>query len=353
MMKQGKGADRGLSVEERFELIKRNTSEIIGENELKEILEGKKEPKVYLGTAITGSPHVAYFTWAIKLADFAKAGFKVTLLLADLHGALDSTPWWDILERRYQYYAAVLPLMFEALGVKRNSLEFVKGSSFELEKEYFQDLLKLATFTSVHDCIKAASEVVKLGDNPKLGGLLYPLMQALDEEYLGVDVQYGGADQRKIFVLAGELLPKIGYRKRVHVMTPILRGLIGTKMSASVESSKIDFLDDAATVDRKIGKAECAEGDPQNGLMDFLRYVLFIIKKDKSEDFVVERTAKYGGTARYTTYEGLEEDFVHRKLHPQDLKQAVAREINALLMPVRKQKAQLEALYKEAYAVTR
>ena len=38
--------------------------------------------------------------------------------------------------------------------------------------------------------------------SPLLSGMLYPLLQALDEEYLHVDCQFGGVDQRKIFTLA-------------------------------------------------------------------------------------------------------------------------------------------------------
>jgi tyrosyl-tRNA synthetase len=56
--------------------------------------------------------------------------------------------------------------------------------------------------------------VVKASDSPLLSGLLYPLLQALDEHYLKVDAQFGGVDQRKIFTFAEEHLPKIGYGKR-------------------------------------------------------------------------------------------------------------------------------------------
>ena len=81
-----------LSVDKKMELVKRNVVEILGEAELEKLLNSKQKPVVYLGTAITGSPHVAYFLWVLKLADFLKAGFKVKILLADLHGALDGTP---------------------------------------------------------------------------------------------------------------------------------------------------------------------------------------------------------------------------------------------------------------------
>ena len=51
-----------------------------------------------------------------------------------------------------------------------------------------------------HDAQKAGAEVVKQTASPPLSGLLYPGLQVLDEEYLKVDAQFGGVDQRKIFM---------------------------------------------------------------------------------------------------------------------------------------------------------
>lgn len=45
--------------------------------------------------------------------------------------------------------------------------------------------------------------------------------QALDEEFLHVDAQFGGVDQRKIFVFAEEYLPKMKLQKRIHLMNPM------------------------------------------------------------------------------------------------------------------------------------
>ena len=131
-----------------------------------------------MGTAITGKPHIAYYLWVLKLADFLNAGFKVKILLSDVTGALDNTPW-EILDKRYNYYKIVIPLMFKSIGVNIKNLEFVKASDINLNKKYFFDLLKLSTYVSVHDAKKAASEVVKFGENPKLSGLIYPLIQLL------------------------------------------------------------------------------------------------------------------------------------------------------------------------------
>lgn len=50
-----------------------------------------------------------------------------------------------------------------------------------------------------HDAKKAGAEVVKQVDSALLSGLLYPGLQALDEQYLGVDFQFGGVDQVRYF----------------------------------------------------------------------------------------------------------------------------------------------------------
>ena len=260
-----------MDIQKRIELIKRNTAEIITEDSLRALLKEKKTPTVYWGTAPTGKPHVGYFLPMLKVADFLKAGFKVKILLADLHAALDNTPW-PLLEKRYEYYSKVIPMLIKSVGVDVKNLEVVKGSDFQLQHDYVFDVLHLSSLVSVHDAHKAASEVVKMGDNPKLSGLIYPIMQAIDEQYLCADVQLGGTDQRKIMVLARENLPKIGYDLRIEIMNPMIPGLIGKKMSASDEKSKIDLLDDEKTIRSKIQNAECVAGDPDNGIMAFLKY---------------------------------------------------------------------------------
>jgi len=337
-----------MDLKERLELIKRNTQEIITDEELTKLLQVKKNPVVYLGTAITGRPHIGYFMWVLKCADFLRAGFKVKILLADLHGALDNTPW-DVLEKRYKYYETIIPLIFEAIGVNTKNLEFVKGSKFQMSKEYFFDVLKFSTFVSVEDCKRAASEVVKLGEHPKLSGIIYPIMQSLDEEYLGVDIQYGGIDQRKILVFARENLPKLGYKSRIEIMTPLIPGLIGKKMSASDPKSKIDLLDSEEDVNKKLEGAYCEAGKTEdNGVLAFLKYIIFTIKSDNKEKFVLERDKKFGSNVSYKTYYDLEKDYVNRKIHPLDLKKSLAKEINLLLTVFKKNK-EIIKIAKAAY----
>jgi tyrosyl-tRNA synthetase len=335
---------------DKYDLVTRNLQEVIGEEELKKLLKGKRKPVVYWGTAPTGRPHVGYFLPALKIADLLKAGFHVKILLADLHAVLDNVSW-TVVDRRYDYYKAIIPLMIQAMGADIKELEFVKGSEMQLSPEYMYDVLKMSSVISVRDSRRAAADVVKNveGDNAKLSGLLYPLLQAVDEQYLDVDCQLGGVDQRKIFVLARENLPKIGYNPRVELMNPMVPGLIGKKMSASDEKSKIDLLDDEKTVKQKLNDADCVSGDSNNGVMAFCKYVLMVVKEDKKEKFIIQRPEKFGGNLAYNNYEELEKDFKTKKLHPLDLKNAVSKEISILLKPIQKKKKELEELAKKAY----
>ena len=51
--------------------------------------------------------------------------------------------------------------------------------------------------------------------------VIFTVLQALDEEYLKCDAQFGGVDQKKIFTFAEKYLPQLGYKKRAHLMNPM------------------------------------------------------------------------------------------------------------------------------------
>ena len=83
--------------------------------------------------------------------------------------------------------------MLESLGVPTDKLRFVLGSSYQKSPEYIMDLYRLSSLVSEHDARRAGAEIVKQSDGSgPLSGLLYPLLQVLDEQYLDVDVQFGG-----------------------------------------------------------------------------------------------------------------------------------------------------------------
>lgn len=79
-------------------------------------------------------------------------------------------------------------------------------------------------------------------------------------------------------------------------------------MSSSEENSKIDLLDSAAQVKKKIKGAFCEPGNTDNnGLLAFAKHVLFPLSK--TGKLVIERKEEWGGNLEYTKYEDLVEAF--------------------------------------------
>lgn len=332
-----------LDPQEQFELITKNLQEVLNPQIIKHVLEEEKRPlKLYWGTAPTGRPHCGYFVPMTKLAHFLKAGCEVTVLLADLHAFLDNMKApLEVVEYRTKYYGFVVKSILKSINVPVDNLKFVVGSSYQKSPEYIMDVFKLSNLVSQNDAKRAGADVVKQVANPLLSGLIYPLMQALDEEHLGVDMQFGGVDQRKIFVLAEEHLEKLGYKKRAHLMNPMVPGLTqGGKMSASDPNSKIDVLEEPKQVKKKINSAFCAPGVVEdNGLLSFIEYVVAPIQELKYGTgyfkFPIDRPEKFGGPITYESFEQLVQDFKEEKLAPPDLKLGVAEAINELLAPIR------------------
>ncbi|KAL2914330.1 Tyrosine--tRNA ligase cytoplasmic [Polyrhizophydium stewartii] len=339
----------------RFDLITRNLQEFLGADKIREVL-AQRDLRVYWGTATTGKPHIGYFVPMTKIADFLKAGCEVTILFADLHAYLDNQKApWELLKLRTQYYEAIIKAMLRSIGVPLEKLKFVVGSSYQLSKEYSLDVYRLLSMTTEHAAKKAGAEVVKQVESPLLSGLVYPLLQALDEEYLGVDAQFGGVDQRKIFVYAEKYLPQLGYAKRAHLMNVMVGGLSGSKMSSSDPDSKVDLLDSSESVAAKLKKAFCEEGNvDDNPILSFIKVVVFPVNSltNSNYEFVVERPEKFGGNASFGDYQSLEDAFRSKALHPGDLKSAAAKAINALLEPIRaefRSKPELAELTAAAY----
>lgn len=340
-------------IQSKIDLITRDLQEYVGEQHMAEIL-NQRALKVYWGTAPTGRPSIGYFVPMIKIADFLKAGCDVTILLANIHAFLDNMKsTWELLEYRSQYYKLITTEILRSLGAPLEKLRFIEGTEYQLDPKYTMDMYKIATLTTIQSVKGAGAEVVKQVESPILGGMLYPILQALDEEYLGVDAQLGGVDQRKIFMFAREYLPKIGYKKRIHLMNPLIPGLGKSgKMSSSEPHSKIDFDDSDQIIQDKISKAFSEDKKVDgNGLLALVKYIIFRKMETESpqRNFEIKRPEKWGGDITYSSYEDLEKDFVKGNLSSIDIKAAIIPELISLISPIREVINKNQELVAKAY----
>ena len=339
---------------DKYNLITRNLQEITHDDSLRNIIE-ERSLKLYWGTAPTGRPHIGYLVPLLKIGDFLKAECEVTILFADIHAYLDSMKSTiEQLESRTKYYEILIKKIFEVLNIPIDKLSFVRGSEFQLKPNYTFDMYKLMSHMSLKDAQKAGTEVVKQSKNPKMNSLLYPGLQILDEVYLDVDAQFGGVDQRKIFMAAEDFLPTINHHKRIHLMNPIIPSLKGMdKMNSSDPNSKIDFLDTEDIFNKKISKAFCEPSNVENNpLLTFVEYVIFPMMETLNiPSFSTNRDEKYGGYIEFKTYDELLNAYKIDEYHPSDLKQGVREFMNPFLSKIRSitEDDKINKLIKEAY----
>jgi len=203
------------------------------------------------------------------------------------------------------------------------------GSDYQLGNDYILDVLKISSMATIARAKRAASEVTRMKD-PKVSEVIYPIMQALDEQYLDVDIQLGGVDQRHIMAFAREYLAKVGYKPRIEVMMPLMASLKGpgVKMSASIPESCIKVHDSEQSIKKKIGNAYCPEASIQdNPVMQICKYIIFVVEGKLK----IERQAKFGGNVEFKSYQEFEKAYLAKKIHPLDLKNAVSAALIRIL----------------------
>lgn len=354
-----------LTVDQKYQIVTRGLQEVLGSEEhIRKILD-QRPFKIYWGTAPTNSIHIGYFVPILKIADFLKAGCEVTILIADLHAFLDNMKSsMNQLKLRSDYYETMIKTVLTSLNIDITKLKFVRGTEYQLTPQYTMDVYKLNSLTNLSHAKHAGAEVVKQSDNPPITGLLYPGLQALDEQYLDVDAQLGGVDQRKIFTFAIEKLPKIGYKKRIHFMTPMVPGLRFKKkeesdnniqldkMSASNLDSKIDLLDGKNAVKKKINSSYCLPGDVvDNTPLILLEKIIFPILGHLGKTFIINRAEKFGGPIEFKNFEDVKTSFASEDLHPGDLKFGIIDNLNSILNPIREvfSSKEMQKLVRDAY----
>ncbi len=316
-----------MDLETKISLVTRNAVEIVTEDELRQLLETNDRPTAYVGYEPSGEIHLGHMMTVQKLMDLQQAGFRVIVLLADVHAYLNEKGDFDEIAKIAEYNKKA----FVALGLDESKAKFVLGSEYQLSKDYVLDVLKMARITTLNRARRSMDEVSRRKEDPMVSQMIYPLMQALDIAHLGVDLAVGGMDQRKIHMLARENLPRLGYKAPICLHTPILVGLDGQKMSSS-KGNYISVRDSAEDVERKILKAYCPKGQVEdNPILQIVQYYIF----PRFGKVVVEREEKFGGDVEYESFDQLVSDYQAGKLHPLDLKKAVAKYLNKILENVR------------------
>jgi len=330
----------GVSLEANVDLVRRQTVELVTEDEVRALLARGGRPKAYVGFEPSGMMQVGQgFVIAAKIRDLVEAGFDFTVLLADWHAYINDKFGGDL--AKIQACGRYFEDCFRALGVPA-SVRFVTATEMVSTSDYWMDVIRASKAASVARIKRALTIMGRKEEEGDLDAskLIYPAMQVTDIHRMDLDLALGGLDQRHAHMLYRDVAPKLKWKMVVALHTPLVGGLQGggrmdpveSKMSKSKPDSAILLPETPAEVERKIGKAFCppkeVEGNP---ILEIARYILL----PRNGSFNIERPAKYGGDLAVATFEDLARAYAAGDLHPKDLKDALARGLNEALAPVR------------------
>jgi len=355
------------STKEKFDLIKKNTEEIMTEEDLKSLLDSGIKIKHYIGFEISGKIHLGTGLMCMsKVKDFMDAGIDCSIFLADWHSWINDKLGGNretIKKIAGGYFKEGLKASLKCFGGNPDKLKFILGSDlYHNNDSYWATMVDISKNTTLARMMRSITIMGrKEGESVDFAKLIYPPMQVADIFIQGINLPHAGLDQRKAQVIARDVALKIktapltdqkgNQIKPVAVHHHLILGLgkppvwpvpkeqlqelwSALKMSKSKPDTCIFIHDSPDEIKRKIKQAFCLEGEVEfNPILDWVKYLIFRDSKSKLE---IKRPEKFGGDVVYTSYNNLEKDFAEKKLHPMDLKNAVAEKLIQILEPARK-----------------
>jgi len=363
-----------MDLEERLRLITGVGEEIVTMDELRHLLEEKRNPIAYDGFEPSGIAHLPFGVFRpLLLKDLIKAGIRFKIWLADWFAWINNKMGGDLDKIRTtgEYFIEV----WKAAGVPADKVEFLFASDAMDSIDYWERVVRIAKVTTVARATRALTIMGrKEGEMSEVAQYFYPVMQAADIFHLEADITQLGLDQRRANMLAREVGPKLGLWKPVvisHHMLINLEGarepdgfedemsrdwhMIDSKMSKSKPSSSIFVHDSEEEIRSKITGAYCPPKEVcGNPILDYAKHMVFRF----FPTLKVERKPKFGGEIEFTSYEELKKSYVAGDLHPLDLKNAMALYIDKMVRPIRnhfEKKGSASRLYEEvkSYQISR
>jgi len=231
--------------------------------------------------------------------------------------------------------------VWKAVGMDMSRVRFLWASKEILKRsdEYWALVLDIAVkfnITRIKRCIEIMGRK-KENDDLKASSILYPIMQAADIFFLGVDICQLGLDQRKVNMLAREYAALTNRKPPIIISHTMLPGLKQDqeKMSKSDPNSAIFTEDSEEDIAKKIRMAYCPpgviEGNP------ILSYFKFIVCNNMSSIII---KLENGNEAEFTSYNDMADAYKQNRISPQELKSSLTKYLNLLLQPVRDHFAQ-------------
>jgi tyrosyl-tRNA synthetase len=232
-------------VDEQLIYIKKGSSEIVKESELRAKIEKSrtsgKPLRVKAGFDPTAPDlHLGHTVLLRKLKHFQDLGHEVTFLIGDFTGLIGDPTGRsatrpplspeDIMRNAKTYMAQVYKILDSRTTKTRFNSEW-------FDKMKSADWIRLAAKITVSQMLEREDFHKRFQEEKPIAlhELLYPLAQGYDSVALQADVELGGTDQKFNLLMGRELQRHFRQESQVVLTMPILEGLDGVqKMSKSL-----------------------------------------------------------------------------------------------------------------------
>ena len=234
-----------MTIDEQLAYLRKGTTEIIREDELRAKLEKSaktgKPLRVKLGADPTAPDiHLGHTVVIRKLRAFQELGHTAIFLIGDFTGLIGdpsgkSATRPQLTREEINANAETYKRqIFKLLDPEKTEIRF---NSEWMEKLGADGFVRLASHVTVRQILERDDFRKRLSEERPvaLHELLYPLTQAYDSVALKADVELGGTDQKFNLLLGRNLQREYEQEAQVAVITPLLEGTDGVqKMSKSL-----------------------------------------------------------------------------------------------------------------------
>jgi tyrosyl-tRNA synthetase len=231
-------------VDEQLTYIKKGSSEIVKESELRERLAKSaasgKPLRVKAGFDPTAPDlHLGHTVLLRKLKHFQDLGHTVIFLIGDFTGMIGDPTGRSATrpplsaEELMRNAKTYMEQVYKILSPRTTEVRF---NNEWFEKMKSADWIKLAAKTTVSQMLEREDFHKRFKEEKPIAlhELLYPLAQGYDSVMLKADVELGGTDQKFNLLVGRDLQRAFGQESQVVLTMPILEGLDGVqKMSKS------------------------------------------------------------------------------------------------------------------------
>jgi tyrosyl-tRNA synthetase len=236
-------------VDEQLTYLKKGSSEIIREAELREKLEKSRVSGAPLRVKAGFDPtapdlHLGHTVLLRKLKHFQDLGHTVIFLIGDFTGMIGDPTGRSVTrpplssEELMKNAKTYMEQVFKILSSRTTEIRF---NNEWFEKMKAADWIKLAAKTTVSQMLEREDFHKRFQEEKPIAlhELLYPLAQGYDSVMLKCDVELGGTDQKFNLLIGRELQRAYGQESQVVLTMPILEGWRtgAEKMSKSLDNA--------------------------------------------------------------------------------------------------------------------